>query len=183
MKRGRGPKRRTRLEVSPEKVRAFEQRGRERAVVERKGRQHLRPGQIGAGSPAPSPEKGRVEFRGPLLAGRSCWACLRRDRSRPGREWHHWLPQRLLREYVRSLRLDAEQARTVLRRLLHDERNLSPVCLTCHDAHEHPGVSNERFGRADVPASAIEFAVELGPEWAERLRRLYPAAGCSGGCK
>lgn len=178
MKRGRGPKRRTRLRADPGKVREFEARAREK--TDRKGRGALVPGQVGEKPPTPTPSpRGRVEFRGPLLAGRACVKCLSRGRSARAVNWHHWVPQQQLRVYVRGLRLDEDARRGLLRRLLHDGRNISPVCGTCHDSHEAPGVGSERFSADDVPSSAREFAAELGPEWVERLRRAYPAAGSS----
>jgi hypothetical protein len=166
------------------KTRAWQQRSAVRAAanarakqaprVMRKGRQQLVPGQLGAKPPPPSPSpKGRVEFRGMPLAGRSCAICLRLDRSRPARQWHHWIAQQHIRAYVDSLRIrDETQERAVTRRLLHDERNLSPVCFACHDSHENVA-NGPKFTAADVPESAHAFAAELGAWYVARLEHDY----------
>jgi hypothetical protein len=180
MRSGRGPR------ANPAKTREWQQRSaakaaerqRERGAaaerVDKKGRGPLKPGQIGDTSPprAPRPDR-RVEFRGPLLAGRSCCTCLARDRVRKAVHWHHWIAQQHLRAYVDSLRIrDDGQKRALLRRLLHDQRNLSPVCFDCHDAHEHR-VNGPKFTAADVPDSAREFAAELGAMYVVRLEHDY----------
>lgn len=143
------------------------ERQQEQATVER----------INAASPTYQPP---VSFRGPLLRGHACFSCLRHDRRRPARQWHHWLGQSQIKAYVRSLRIrdDVEQ-RALLRRLLHDRRNISPVCADCHAASDPTQGADGNWTADCVPKSAHEFAAELGPEWAEKLRRTYPATGCS----
>lgn len=92
-----------------------------------------------------------------------CSRCEKRKAS----NWHHWLPQQHIRAYVRSRRLDEDEARALEYTLLHDRRNLSPLCGTCHD--EEGGVLRPD----DVPPSAVFFAVELGGEWIARLNHRY----------
>lgn len=81
--------------------------------------------------------------------------------------------------YVRSLRLrDDDEEYAIEKRLIHDSRNLSAVCFGCHGngSLEHAAP----LRAVGPPASAFEFAAELGPEWLERLRRSYPASEPSG---
>jgi hypothetical protein len=182
VKRGEGPK------ADPEKVRAWQQRSRDRAAE--RAREHRR--NMGAGVRrqqerfagrdlrtdaerlGPPGEK-RVVFKARTAARKHrCFRCGRR-----AQQWHHWLPQQAIRVYVRGLRLASEDARPLLRRLLRDERNLSAVCAGCHAEHESPGVDSRRFAAEDVVSTAHEFAAELGPEWASRLVTMYPAAGRS----
>lgn len=97
--------------------------------------------------------------------------CAEPGCSRKARTWHHWLPQQQIRAYVRSLRLPDSKSRPLLRRLLRDERNLSPFCGDHHGEH---GTTAHEFEHEQVPASAFEFAGDLGPEWRARLERMYP---------
>jgi hypothetical protein len=95
------------------------------------------------------------------------------ERCRKSRavHWHHWLPQESIRVYVRSLRLPDDAADGMLRRLLHDRRNISALCLRCHG---NTGTVGHGMRRKDVRPDAFEFAAELGPEWLTRLERSYP---------
>lgn len=179
MRRGAGPRAR------PHKTRDWQQRsaakaaenarGRERKpLVSKKDKNLLVPGQMGRKAPPrpPSPLE-RVAFRGPLLTGKACVICLRNDRSKPARHWHHWIAQQHIRAYVDSQRIrDEGQERALTRRLLHDERNLSPVCFACHDAHENVA-NGPKFTAADVPDSSREFAAELGGWYVARLQHDY----------
>lgn len=185
MKRGRGPR------ANPRKTREWQQRSAERAAenardrsrdlpmlrpeaVDKKGRGELRAGQVGRKPPPefPGPTR-RVEFRGLLLTGRSCSVCLRAGRSKQGRQWHHWLGQQHIRAYVDAQRIrDEGEERALTRRLLHDDRNLSPVCFECHDAHEN-AANGPKFSAGDVPDSAREFAAELGGWFVVRLEHDY----------
>ena len=111
------------------------------------------------------PRTPHVQFRAKTPA--STFMCRRCGQHRAS-TWHHWLPVRKLREHVRSLRLPHDEARVLLSALIHDERNLSPYALTCHLAAENHAPP---FTRAEVPASAFEFADELGLVWL--IERLY----------
>lgn len=150
MKRDKG------LRADPEKVRAFLRRSQQRAR-ERAGER--RAAQERAG-------KRPVVFRSPSPARlEPCAAC----RQRRAAHWHHWLSQERIRAYVRSLRIrDDDEQRRLLKVLLHDRRNLSPVCVECHGTR-----TLEHARGLTPPAAAFEFAAELGPEWQERLRRDY----------
>ncbi|HZR08946.1 MAG TPA: hypothetical protein VFA79_10220 [Myxococcales bacterium] len=114
----------------------------------------------------------RVEFHAKRPArtqrcqGRGCGPHGHRATS-----WQHWLPQQALRVYVSGLRLPESEARAVLRRLLADERNLSPFC---HRFHLASRGGRELFTREMVPVSAWEFARELGEAYVARLERAYP---------
>lgn len=104
----------------------------------------------------------------------TCARCSTPARPRRADHWHHWLPQQQIRAYVRGLRLSPESTRAMLRKLLRDERNLVALCAGCHLGHEQPGIdTGRRLTAEEVPHAARVFALELGPEWAERLRRLY----------
>lgn len=139
----------------------------------------------GERSKPPAPlSPGDVPFKALHAArGRPCGRCERARRFSDGRPvraagWHHWVPQQHLRAYVRGLRLDPGIAKQYLRRLLKDERNLYAVCSSCHQNAEH---GNTPFTREEIPASAWDFARELG-EWAVvRLERAYPPATTTGG--
>lgn len=170
MKRGKGPK------ADPEKTRAWQQRSRERAAANARGRSSAPPnlavpdvdrfGQPGAR---------RVEFRARTPAREhTCFKCKRRK----AQHWHHWSPQSHIRAFVRAERIrELRHEAVLLRRLLRDERNLSPVCAGCHG---DKALGASRLTREDVPASAFEFAMEMGAEWLERLRGLYPSRRDSG---
>lgn len=112
----------------------------------------------------------RIGFKPAVSARRH--RCVRCERRRAD-EWHHFLPQAQIKRYVlgRLRELGIERAIELLRGLLADGRNLVALCRDCHDAHEH---TSARLTAEDVPSVAHEFAAELGPEWSERLRRMYP---------
>jgi hypothetical protein len=176
MKQGEGPR------ADPEKTRAWQQRSREKAAKRaqerpraplQRVRLETRAGTAGDPSvPAERPWWSRVRFRA-KRAARERW-CFRCG-TRRGDGWHHWLPQEHIRVHVRGLRLQEDEGTRVLKALLADERNLSAACHRCHMDGEHDVV--DYFTMEEVPVEAHVFAAELGPEWAERLRRMYPAAG------
>jgi hypothetical protein len=113
----------------------------------------------------------RVKFRPRRSASNErCAACAAVGVARTAVHWHHVLPQERLRVYARSLRLPEKEHDALLRRLIHDWRNIVPMCGRCHARHDHP---TDRFAAADVPKSAWEFVAELGEEWVERLRGMY----------
>lgn len=179
LKRGKGPA------SDPEKVRAFVQRGREagarslrevrdaaRAQLTDAARAQLAVPDTerfgGAGAKA-------VRFRRRAPASEERCATCRRSRAA---HWHHWLKQQHVRAYVRSLRIrDDGERRRVEHELLHDPRNLSALCADCHALEDGVAV---RLVREDVPASAFEFAAELGGEYTATLLKCYPAAADRG---
>lgn len=78
-------------------------------------------------------------------------------------------------EVARRDGLEPRAVRRRLKRLLADERNLVALC---HDHHREVEAWMDGSGGRDgwrVPADAVAFAAELGPEWEMRLRRAYPA--------
>jgi hypothetical protein len=106
-----------------------------------------------------------VPFKAKSPANRQrCFRCKTR-----AAQWHHWLGQEHLRVMVRGLRLPVEEGQRVLRGLLRDERNLSPVCMACHEFGEGAGLTRTvngtqfrgRFMAEEVPESAGVFAMEL----------------------
>lgn len=162
MKRAGLLKRSKALQADPEKARAFAQRRRQRLAQRAEKR----------GEPPPLPP---VRFRARRPArDQWCARCAERGRRRRADCHHHWLPQQHIRVYVRGLRLSEQTARALLRKLLRDERNLVALCDDCHEAHESPGVTSRRLSGEEVPYDARVFALELGPEWAAKLTRLYP---------
>lgn len=101
-----------------------------------------------------------------------CVVCVADGRERdahPEHDPHHVLPQRVIRRYVRSLRLPVEDAKRLLRSLLWDPRN--GICLDrrCHDKHES---GFRPVPRELIPAKAFQFARELGLDW--WLEKHYP---------
>lgn len=126
-----------------------------------------------------APEKDdRIEFKPTVpasslicerLHGPDSGACSRR-----ADHWHHFVPQETLRRYV--LDWTPRDRDKVLRRLLHDRRNLAPMCAQGHMAGEprQPRflATLQPFSRAEVPAQAWEFAAELG--LTHVLERHYP---------
>jgi hypothetical protein len=78
-----------------------------------------------------------------------------------------------LKLYARSTRLRGAPLYELYARLIHDERNVSPLCLDCHGPY---GTTTANLRREHVPASAFCFAAELGPEWVAKLERAYPEA-------
>lgn len=52
-----------------------------------------------------------------------------------------------------------------------DPRNGMPLCRRCHDLHT---TAARRIPRRRLPASAWEFAQELGERFVARLERTYP---------
>jgi hypothetical protein len=157
------------LRSSAVTARAWRDRSRERALV----RAREAAGRVSA---ARKTRLERVRFKPWDSAGDyPCERCARLGIVRRAAHWHHWLAHQHLRVYVRTQRLSDEDAATLLRRLLHDRRNISATCLECH------GSTTLNHGAAftfeDVPPAAFAFAGELGPEWLERLRRTYARGG------
>lgn len=176
--RGRPLERGEALKPDPEKVREWQQRSRAR--VNRRTGEPLdryapkkQPGSVRARIAA-------VDFTPARPASRlPCYPCGLAGVARRAAHWHHWLPQTLIRQRARGLARDVpiELLLADLKRTLADARNLTAMCFDCHMAHEdHP----ERWERSHVPASALEFAAELGPEWLARLERAYPVPAGSG---
>jgi hypothetical protein len=110
--------------------------------------------------------------RTPASEHACAWRC-----GRTATTWHHWLSQRKIRDaamvWARRVSATPRETQDRLRDLLRDERNLSPFCVWCHLSND-PGANGHGFLASHVPASAHEFAAELGPEWAERLKAAYP---------
>lgn len=168
MERKKPLERKTGLQRSPEAAAAFQQRARG-SLARSNGRpRQKRP------EAQPTQPKPKVRFKARRPARK--FRCSRRRCPRKADHWHHWLGQQHIKAYVRSLRLrDEVEERRRLRQLLRDPRNLGAQCDRCHMDGEHSPWKG--FTAEEVPESAHEFAAELGPEWAERLRRAYPAAG------
>lgn len=177
MKKGNG------LRRNPAANRAWQERSRAKALA----READAPASAGPSRSATATSAlDRVAFKPSIPArGFPCERCQRVARAaiaagargrdvpevRQGVHWHHWLEQQHLKTYVRTLRLLDDDAAREFRRLIHDRRNFSAVCVECH------GVSGLDHGRVftfeDVPPAAFAFAGELGGEWLERLRRTY----------
>jgi hypothetical protein len=104
--------------------------------------------------------------------------CVRCNRQ--ARSWHHWTSQAALRAFIRGeaqrRSLEPVAVRAMLRDLLRAGSNLSPCCSTCHMALEAWMCGQGGRDGWRVPDAAVAFAAELGPEWRERLVRLYPGA-------
>jgi hypothetical protein len=103
-----------------------------------------------------------------------CEACKVND----AHHWHHWLPQSVIRTYVKGRRdLDLAAKLRVLRVLLSDRANYSRFCDSCHmDSEAYAGHGKpRRFRRDQVKPSAWAFAARLGKDYAARLERLYIA--------
>jgi hypothetical protein len=164
---------RTALKPDPEKVREWLRRSQQRAREAQHASQNkVREDVTSAPSKAKSKPKKKapVTFK-PQVSARE-FKCERCRRFK-GAHWHHWLPQESIKVYVRGLRLPEDAERARLRVLLHDRRNVSALCVTCHG---NTGTLGHRMTRKDVKPSAFEFARELGPEWLARLERSYPEA-------
>jgi hypothetical protein len=156
------------LRSDPDAVRAWKDRSRERQIE--------RVREAASSSPSESTLAHRfrkkVQFRPSTSASdHPCEPCARRGRKQQACHWHHWLEQEQLRIYARGQRLGVAETRALVRGLINDRRNFSPVCRECHGTGKTHG---HRFVFADVPPSAFAFALELGQEWFERLRREYP---------
>lgn len=102
------------------------------------------------------------------VVGARCAQCRQK-----GCQGHHVLAQQHIRDHVRGLRLDDAEAFALEERLLSDRRNRLPVCPDCHYGHEY--APDARLPRRLVPASAWEFAAELGTWAVVRLEGDYPA--------
>lgn len=104
--------------------------------------------------------------------------CVRCNRQ--AHSFHHMLPQAVLRAYARGeaqrLALEPVAVRAMLRDLLRARPNLAPVCELHHRELEAWMCGAGGRDGWHVPDEAVAFAGELGPEWKERLVRLYPGA-------
>jgi hypothetical protein len=189
LKRSGPPKRKTslargdkRLIADPEKTKAFVERGRQQARdrareaqdMDRARTAGIHPGRARSAKPLTM----TLALQTPFVARRSareecCARCSTAARPRRADHWHHLLPQSQIRVFVRGLRLSPESTRALLKKLLRDERNLLALCADCHLDHEQPGATTQRLTGEEVPHEARVFALELGPEWAERLRKMY----------
>lgn len=107
----------------------------------------------------------RVPFKAKRPARtQRCQRCNLPLSARPRAEtWHHWVPQSLLRVamrgYAQHMGWSPERARKLLASWLRDERNLTPMCGSCHDDGEHTG--SRCFYREEVPERAWQFARAL----------------------
>lgn len=118
-----------------------------------------------------------ARFKANILAAGMCRICgrgpkaiLKSQRVPVILDPHHVIPQRYIRRHVSAMRLrDGEAEIALLAKLLFDERNGMCVCRDCHDAHETAG---RRITRAEIPESAVEFAIEL--EMLHVIERFYP---------
>lgn len=157
-----------RLKADPDKTRAFVERARDKARERARAPLASPSAPVGAKRQRPGP----VKFR-PSRPARTemCARCSTPGKPRRADDWHHWLPQQHIRVYVRGLRLSEDTSRAWLRRLLHDSRNLVALCRACHFDHEGKA---RRLSGEEVPHTAWTFALELGPEYVERLHRAYP---------
>jgi hypothetical protein len=109
------------------------------------------------------PSKGRSQFRARTPANR--FDCARGCGQR-ARTWHHWVPKHAIRREVPAGAVTST---------LRDERNLTPLCFRCHMDGE--AVAGSRpFTAGEIPASAWEFARELGT-WAVLRLEQYPTRG------
>jgi hypothetical protein len=123
-----------------------------------------------AASEPTKPTRRPVRFKASTPAyHHDCFRCPDHQRRR-AQTWHHWVAQRAIRDHCRGLRLDESAERALLRRLLNDPRNLSPCCRECHNAGEFS--ARYRFRQDEIPASARQFAAELGPWAVARLDRI-----------
>lgn len=167
---------------SPEGVRRWQDRSRERAR-ERERERSSRRARSGSTRPGglsrkragrrkatlPRPLRVRVLSRTRGL----CTVCLHREQIDPERfsipalqrlvttgrlraavQLHHILPEDEYRQFARV------------------EDNLIGVCVDCHMAHEFS--PNGRIRRAALPACSIEFAETVGLSWF--IERHYPVA-------
>jgi hypothetical protein len=100
-----------------------------------------------------------------VAKGKPCVVCGRPE----GVQGHHVVSQAALRKVAKRFGYD-------LATLLWDERNGIAVCERCHSAHTS---AKKRIPVSVVPASAFEFADELGLRW--QVERTYrPATAVSG---
>lgn len=178
---------RSQLRADPAKTREWQERSRERARERAQGREGAKssalrgatpPGDFRDDTGAVVPQRQALRPRKPdkltpvrfkprePARKRKCMRCGKRADG-----WHHWLPQQHIRTYVRGLGWPDVAARKRLSALLADQRNLVALCHPCHDSHE---LRSCPLSGEEVPHSARVFALSLGPEWAERLRRMYP---------
>ena len=87
--------------------------------------------------------------------------------SRINIEGHHVVAKQEVKRVARSARWEFDQTQDAL----WDARNGMPLCSKCHQQHE---TAFKRVPRHLVPATALEFARELGVEHV--IDRYYPEA-------
>jgi hypothetical protein len=88
-------------------------------------------------------------------------------------EGHHVVYQQHVKAHVNSLRLEAREAEIMMRALLWDKRNAMGLCDRAHKWGQHK--RGRPIPRQLLPASALEFAAELG--LLHKVERLYPPGG------
>lgn len=125
-----------------------------------------------------TPAKGTMEwaldapFKAKAPARTQKCTCGAKPKPHRATTYHHWLPQKTLRQHARSwareVNASPENVRAYLYGLLRDERNLTPMC---HQTNLD--LENWSTKRPTPPKSAYEFAAELGEEWLVRLERSY----------
>jgi 5-methylcytosine-specific restriction endonuclease McrA len=93
-----------------------------------------------------------------VAKNKPCAVCGRPDRV----QGHHVVSQQAIKKVARRFGYDVLA-------LLWDPRNGIPVCERCHSAHTG---AKKRIPLAVIPASAFEFADELGLRW--QIERDYP---------
>lgn len=104
-----------------------------------------------------------------------CQVCPHLDQECDGVvDAHHVLYAQFIRSYVESFAhrnyLDEAEKNEMMQRLLWDLRDGMAVCYRAHRRHHN---RTQPIPYRLIPASAIEFAVELG--LGHRLDALYPA--------
>lgn len=113
-----------------------------------------------------------------VTEGRSCVICATLGEEELEKiDWwerkkidpHHILPARYIRRYIRSLRLEPEEAKELALRLLYDPRNGLCLCRHHHRRHER---AYKRVPSSFILAPAWEFAAEL--DRVVVLELLYP---------
>lgn len=106
------------------------------------------------------------------VTGEPCAICGTRVRHVVA---HHITPQQKIRVHVRGIPMDPEDRRYLHIHLLSDPRNRLWLCdfapLACH-----PQLEAHRLTvyRDQIPASAFEFAAELGEPFVAWLEKRHP---------
>jgi 5-methylcytosine-specific restriction endonuclease McrA len=135
---------RSELRPDPEKVRAWQQRSRERAQRQRKP----------AKKKASIPRAVRAEVR--TRTANRCAVCITVLASRPRRiaHLHHLFPEA---EYPH---------------LAKEPANLIGLCAECHSDYHFGGVNPRRIPREALPRATFELACREGLGWF--IERTYP---------
>jgi len=160
------------LRANPEKVRAFQDRARDKAREKAYGRDGERSRSLRAKSEvvvenfgAPKPRRRRDRLPGARtfkrrvfgLYGSKCVVCGKRaDQA------HHGIPVNVILDDVRK-------PPDVRRAIANDARHGVPVCTPDHHAHEG---ASRRIRRWELPQGVIDWATEHGYEY--RIEALYP---------